>query len=169
MSMTGVNGGPWIAGTSLTPLPSVHAPDTLHVLEDDGCERSAEDVPELVNHGHTTREERATHDKVCAPCQRAIRNGNSSRTYHEEVIRATAGKNGPSARPTARRAQAKPAGDLTMGNRIVGIDQPSLSVSYRRGMYTLCSHHEGDDDTGLVLGQQERSGDLCDHVAGVEE
>ena len=31
------------------------------------------------------------------------------------------------------------------------------------------SHHEGDDDSRLVLGQQEGSGHLGDHVTGVEE
>lgn len=64
-----------------------------------------------------------------APCHKAILNGNSSLTYHDDVMRATQAKKGPSAKPTAKRASAKPAGDLTRGKRIVGIDHPILAVS----------------------------------------
>jgi len=59
-----------------------------------------------------------------------------------------------------------------MGKRMVGIDQPSLRISWSSFGWTRkddYSHHEGDDDSRLVLGQQEGSGHLGDHVTGVEE
>jgi hypothetical protein len=56
-----------------------------------------------------------------------MRKGSSSATYQDEVIRATAGRKGPSAKPTAKRAAAKPPGERTKGKRIVGMDQPSLT------------------------------------------
>lgn len=69
---------------------------------------------------------------------------------------ATAGRKGPSAKPTAKRARAKPAGDLTKGNRIVGIDQPSL---YHQSLFTSYEredvHHNRDDDSRLVLGEDK--------------
>jgi hypothetical protein len=79
-------------------------------------------------------------------------------------MRATAGRKGPSARPTTSLAQAKPAALLTRGKQMVGIDQPSLVVSaYLLGCYSKVTYIiAGIMIRGLYLDKSKAPGSCID-------
>ena len=55
-------------------------------------------------------------------CQIAIRSGASSFVYHEDVIKLTIGKNGPSAKPTKKRQRTKAHPALIAAMHAVTLD-----------------------------------------------
>jgi hypothetical protein len=67
-------------------VPSFIRPLYLHHFQ--ACSPAR---PSMVSRIPAARGPPNTLDRVCAPCQTAIRKGNSSFTYHDEVIRATPG------------------------------------------------------------------------------
>ena len=56
----------------------------------------------------------------------AIRKGDSSFVYQEEVTKATPGTKGPSVKPTKNLQNMKLQGRLHSGMHIVTADQPSM-------------------------------------------
>lgn len=75
-----------------------------------------------------------TLEMIFPACQIAIRNGASSLVYHEEVMSATPGTNGPSVNPTRNLQSMKPQGRVMRGMHIVTVDQPNIIIGMiRRG------------------------------------
>jgi hypothetical protein len=67
-------------------VPSIIRPLCLHHFQ--ACSPAR---PSMVSRIPAARGPPNTLDRVCAPCQTAMRKGNSSLTYQDEVIRATPG------------------------------------------------------------------------------
>lgn len=61
------------------------------------------DIPSIVVRIAAARRPEKMLDAIFPACQMAMRKGASSFVYHEELIKLTIGKNGPSATPTRKR------------------------------------------------------------------
>lgn len=60
-----------------------------------------------------------------------ILRGDSCFVYHDDVIKDTAGTNGPSVNPTRKRHRQKAQPLLTAGMHIVTVDQVSMQAGRR--------------------------------------
>lgn len=69
-----------------------------------------------------------TLDTILPACQMAMRKGLSFLLYHEDVIKDTAGVNGPSKRPTKNRQKIKLQALLRAVMEIVTADQHSIQA-----------------------------------------
>lgn len=65
-------------------------------------------------------------EMVFPACQIAMRRGDSCFVYHDDVIRETAGTNGPSVRPTKKRQRRNPQPVVIAGMQMVVADHPSI-------------------------------------------
>lgn len=65
-------------------------------------------------------------ETIFPACHMPIRSGDSFFVYHDEVIRETAGTNGPSATPTRKRQRQKPQAEVRAGMQIVTADHASM-------------------------------------------
>jgi hypothetical protein len=62
-------------------------------------------------------------DAILPACQIAMRRGASSLVYHEEVIKDTIGRKGPSARPTQNRQTKNDQPEVIVAMQAVTTDQ----------------------------------------------
>lgn len=72
-----------------------------------------------------------TLETIFPACQMAIRKGLSFFVYHEDVMRDTAGVNGPSKNPTKKRQKMKLQGLVIAVIDIVTADQQSMHTGSR--------------------------------------
>jgi len=80
-------------------------------------------VPSIPNWMPAARRPDTQDDPMFPACQMAIRSGASSLVYHDDVIRLTMGKNGPSATPTKKRQNTKAQPDFIAAIHAVMPDQ----------------------------------------------
>lgn len=69
---------------------------------------------------------------VFPACQMPMRSGDSCFVYQDEVIKETAGTNGPSVTPTMNRQRMNPQPRVMAGMQIVVADQASMQQGIRR-------------------------------------
>lgn len=70
-------------------------------------------------------------DAMLPECQMAMRSGDSCLVYHDDVMSDTAGRNGPSVRPTRKRQSRKAQPASMAGMQTVTADHASMQQGSR--------------------------------------
>lgn len=95
------------------------------------CQACRPAIPSIFVRIPAARSPEKIFEMMLPACHMLMRRGDSCFVYHEEVIRETAGRKGPSVIPTRKRQRRKDHPDFIAGMQIVTADQASMQQGNR--------------------------------------